>query len=351
VVWVSLLLLTACQSAGDVTPVSSSSTVHVVSTTLANVTTTTTQSGRPSTERFSIPVGDEGITYQLDGEPPSGPSSFVVLDDGSVVIADTMASNRGEPRLLHYDRTGEQIAIFDLAAEGVASIADVVSNGASLAILDIRIEMEEYRVLFLSLEGDVLSEVQIPDGFRFEDGLTGLAWDDSGVLLEFEFGASYARLGDDGTIEQDAMAVFDGLEIEITPGDGQQTDIRVGEETWTVERDTPLGGASFVGLSPDETLVLVVDEVDTSGAAFEVLRRVQRFSLTGELQSESLIDPGEQKVEIMRPLELAADGEVLYLASLDDRLEVTPEPFDTSTTLSAAASWRQRQEAKASVSQ
>lgn len=332
VVSVSLFALAACHASGTEPPTSTSSTEHVVSTTLADVTTTSMQSELPSTQRFSIPVGEDGVTYQLDGEPPSGPSSFVVLNDGSVVIADTMAANRGEPRLLHYDRTGEQVSIIELAAAEVASIADVVSDGTKLAILDVRIEREEYRVLFVSMDGDVLAEVDVPPGFRLKDGLTGLAWDDSGVLLEFELGARYARIVNNGAIEADVIPVFDELEVEAVEDDDRQTRIGVGKESWTVQRTTDLGGATLNGVSPDGTVVPVLDEVDTSGPAFEVLRRIQRYSLTGEALSESQIDRGKQRVDIMRPLELAADGEVLSLAALGDRLEVTPEPFSNSPT-------------------
>lgn len=333
-----VLALSACQATPTETTTSTTSTEPVGST-LSDVTTTVTQPGLPATERFIVPVGETGVIYQLDGQPPSGPSSFAVLDDGGVVIADTMAADRGKPRLLHYDRTGEQISIIDLAGLEVASIADVVSDGENLAVLDIRIELEKYRVLQVSIDGESLSEIEVPTGFRFEDGLTGLVWDDSGVLLEFELGARYARIGDDGSIEDRATPIFDGLEVEVVEGEGRETSVRIGDEAWTIERATDLGGATLVGVSPDQTVVLVVDEVDTTGPAFEVLRRVQRYSLSGELLSESLIYPGEQRVEIMRPLELSADGTVLYLASLDDRVEVTPEPFET-TRMPEAASFR-----------
>jgi hypothetical protein len=326
---VAALIAVSCQPADKTTV---STTTLAVSSTIAS-STTTIAGNRPqppsepqATESFSVPVGDDGVTYDIDGEPASGPSSFTVLDDGSVVIADTMAANRGEPRLLHFDRTGVPISTIDLVDAGAASIVDVVTDGTDLAILSVRVELQEYRVLTLSTDGAVIQDIPIPDGYHLEDGLTGLAWGDAGVLLEFEFGTSYALVGDDGMMTANAPLVLDGIEIMVEPGRGLQTSVRVGETLWVVERATDLGGASLVGLAPDHSIVITVDEVDTTGAAFQVRRRIQRYSAAGELLFEYVLDPGDQYVEIMRPLELGADGTVLYLASLPNRVTIELEP-------------------------
>jgi hypothetical protein len=266
-----------------------------------------------STLPFSVEVGTDGVTYDIDGSPPSGPSSFAVLGDGSVVIADTMAVDRGEPRLLHYDRTGERVAVVDLANEEVAAIVDVVTDGSELAILDVLVSINRYRVLTLNVAGDVESIIEIPQGFWFEDGLSGLAWDDSGILLEFEFGARYARVSDTGDIESPVVPVFDGISIELTPGSGRTTDVTTNRTSFSVERSTDLGGATLVGIAQDGSIVVVVDEVDVSGQAIAVTRRVQRFSAGGELVSESVINAADQFLDIQRPLELDATGNVLYL--------------------------------------
>lgn len=274
-----------------------------------------------STKTFFIPAGHEGVTFQPDGEPPSGPSSFAVLADGSVVIADTMAVNRGAPRLLHHDRSGVLLSVIDLLPVEAASVADVVTDGEDLALLDIYLPQNRYRVVFLGVDGSVRSVVEIPPGFHLEDGLTGLVWDDLGVLLEFEMGARYARLGDKGFFS-DARPLFGGRELEIAEVGSRSTAVRFGGSEWTVERSTDLGGVSLVGAAPDSTLVLLLDEVDTTGSAWQVIRTVRRYSASGELLSEEVLD-FHPYVEIARPIELGADGNPLYMAAFANGVEIT----------------------------
>jgi hypothetical protein len=263
------------------------------------------------------------VTYDLDGSPPSGPTSFAVLDDGSVVIADTMAAYRGEPRLLHFDRTGEPLAVLDLADEEVAAVVDVATDGSKLAILDVLVSMNRYRVMMLSVAGDVEAVVDVPQGFWFEDGLTGLTWDDSGVLLEFELGARHARLTESGAIESPVVPVFDGTSIELIPGSGRTTEVRAGPTSFSIERGTALGGVTLVGIAPDGSLVVVLDEVDLSGEATAVTRRLQRYSAGGEFEGEIVIDAADQFLEIQRPFELDATGQVLYLYAGSDGVTVS----------------------------
>jgi hypothetical protein len=245
-----------------------------------------------------------------------------VLSDGSVVVADTMAVSRGEPRLLHYDRSGELLAAIDLADDHVAAVVDVVTDGSKLAILDVLISMSRYSVLTLGVDGSVEAIVEIPSGFRFEDGLTGLAWDDKGVLLEFEFGARYARLAEGGTIEDSATPTFSGIIVELRPGSGRITEVVSSGASFAVERSTDLGGVTLIGVAPDGSVVVVVDEVDVTGPAIVVKRRVQRYSATGQLGAEYVLDAADQFVEVQRPLELDATGKVLQLQAWLDRVTI-----------------------------
>ena len=328
----ALLVVSACSNSASPTTTASSSTTGstMSSTTIVGTTngapttssTTTTVPADVATLPFSIEVGSDGVTYDLGGSPPSGPTSFAVLDDGSVVIADTMAVDRGEPRLLHYDRTGEPLAVLDLADEEVAAVVDVVTDGSNLAILDVLVSMNRYRVLTLSVTGDVEAVVEIPQGFWFEDGLTGLTWDDSGVLLEFELGARHARLAESGAIESPVVPVFDGTSIELIPGSGRMTEVTASLTSFSVDRGTDLGGVTLVGIAPDGSIVVVVDEVDLSGEAIAVTRRLQRYSADGEFERESVIDAADQFFDIQRPFELDATGQVLYLYAGSDRVTI-----------------------------
>ncbi len=323
-----IILLTGCaDDAATTTPPSAAtssttSATMVTSTTAATSTTTSVVAAMPSVTSFSIPVGESGVTFDVDGDPPSGPSSFAVRSEG-LVVADTLAANRGEPRLLFYDNSGELDRIVDLSDIEVAAIVDVVSNGSDLAVLDIDVSRNRYRLVRLSSAGEVESTVDIPAGFHLEDGLTGLLWDDVGVLLEIEFGAFFARIDGGGIVEPGAIPVFDGEEVSVAAAEGRSSLVTVGDLSWTVERATDLGSATLIGVA-GSNVAIVIDEVDTSGSAFSVLRRVQRYTREGVLLDEVELDAGEQYVEIMRSLELAPDGAVIYLLAQPTGLNVIP---------------------------
>jgi len=287
-------------------------------------TTTSSEGGgeRVATRPFSVPVGENGVTYDLAGSPPSGPSSFVVLDDGSVVIADTMAVKSGQPRLLRFDAQGVPMDPIMLADAEVASVVDVASDGRRLALLDVYVAQGRYRVLVLDPSGGVKEEREIPEGLRFEAGLSGLVWDDSGVLLEYEGGVAYARIGSPGEFEPTDAVVFGGTPISVKPGEGLTTSVEIGSEVFAVPRSTMLGGATLIGRAPDGTILLSLDEVEmTTDGAIKVTRRILRYSPTGELLGETPVDL-EQFVDVPRLLEMTADGQVAQLVTLPERVEL-----------------------------
>lgn len=314
-----VLAASACVDTGSTTSTLGDSTTVTSTTGTTTASSTTTQV--PSTESFSIPIGPDGVTYQVDGDPPSGPSSFVVLDDGSVVVADTMAATRGEPRLLVFEHTGRAMSVIDLAQHEVSAIVDVETDGEGLAILDVHADRGIYRLLQIGLGGQLISSLPIPEGSQFENGLTGLASDDTGVLLEFEFGHRYERLAPDGSASDQATLVINGREVEIVSDQSKVATVRVGDAQWTVTRRTDLGSVTLVGVASD-TIVVVVDEVDTSGAAFSVTRRVQRYTLSGNFVGEVEFDAGDQVVDIARPLELSASGDALLLWARPDSVDI-----------------------------
>jgi hypothetical protein len=308
------------------TAVPTSTVTSGVATTTSAVATTTSGGANggsgTATASFSVPVGENGVTYDLSGGLPGGPSSFAVLDDGSVVIADTMALRSGRPRLLRFDAVGDPLSPIVLTEQEVASIVDVASDGERLAVLDVYVAQGRYRVLVLNASGAVEKIYDVPQGFHLEDGLTGLVWDDSAVLLEIEWGARYGKVAADGAFEPTRAAVFDGVPITISPGNGLTTVVEAGPVSFDVVRTTELGGASLIGRAPDGSIVLALDEVglDDEGA-IEVIRTVQRYSPAGKLVAETTVGL-QQFVDISRTLELTADGRVAHLVTLADRVEI-----------------------------
>ncbi|MDJ0663102.1 MAG: hypothetical protein QNJ75_00995 [Acidimicrobiia bacterium] len=319
----------ACDSAGTTTStpaptvITSTSTAPTSTVPTTTVAPTTTRAPAPEPASFSIAVGETGVTYDLDGDPPGGPTSFTVMDDGSVVVADTIAVRRGEPRLLQFTATGEELPPFELAEYDVASIVDVVSLGNGLALLDVLIAMDRYRVLVLDEAGDVTQSIDVPAGLRFGAGLTGLTADDDGLLLEYEDGNRYVRVSDAGEVTSEANPFYRGSEVIVTPELDRKTQLNIGMDSYTVTRQTDLGGVRVLGVAPNGTTLIVIDEVDTSGAAIRVTQRVQRRSPDGDVMGEVVIDVANQFVDIARSLEVGPTGAVLYLQAAPDEVRVT----------------------------
>ena len=328
-IFLVVLVVGACDGSEAVTTTSSSTTTTTVGT-AAPTTTATSTTATPSTTAaptpdpvaFIVPVGEAGVSYDLDGDPPSGPTSFTVMDDGTVVIADTIAMRRGEPRLLRFSASGDQLPPFSLADYDVAAIVDVVSLGSELAVLDVFIAMDRYRVLVLDESGQVTLTIGVPAGLRFEAGLTGLVADDDGLMLEYEFGNRHVRVSESGEILTQENPSYRGSEVIVTPEPDRKTQLNVGMDSYKVTRQTDLGGVRVLGVAPNGTTFIVIDEVDMSEAAIRVTQRVQRRSPDGDVMSEVVLDVADQHVDIARPLEVGPTGHVLYLLSAPDHLQV-----------------------------
>ncbi len=306
-------------SSTSTAPTSTAPTSAAASTTAAP---TTTAAPIPEPSTFSITVGEDGVTYDVDGDPPSGPTSFTVTDDGTVVIADTIAMRRGEPRLLRFTASGERLPALELADYDVASIVDVVSLDSGLAILDVLVAMDRYRVLVLDQAGQVTQTIDVPAGLRFEAGLTGLVADDDGLMLEYEFGNRHVRVSASGEIQSEANPFYRGSEVIVTTEADRKTQLNVGMDSYKVTRETELGGVRVLGVAPNGTTLIVIDEVDTSQGAFRVTQRVQRRSPDGDVMGEVVLDVADQFVDVARPLEVGPTGVVRYLRAAPDHVAV-----------------------------
>ncbi len=310
-------------AAADLPPTSAPTTSTAITTSPASPAPTTTVTTAPPPEpvSFDIPVGMDGVTYDTTGSPATGPSSFAVLDDGSIVVADTIAVKRGEPRLLIFDAVGEPSSTIDLAQYEVDVVSDIATDGNAIALLDINLDILRYRVHVLAGDGELQSTYELPVGYRLEDGLTGLVWDDDGILLEFEFGARYARVGADGFAPVDGPS-YGGSTVAVTPREGRVTFVSIGMDEYFVTRDTDLGGVTVLGAAPNGTTVILISEVDVSGEAIAVSWRIQRRSTDGDVLAEARFDVGDQFIEIERAFELGSDGLVRYLLTREDRVSV-----------------------------
>ncbi|MCS7011104.1 MAG: hypothetical protein NZL98_07025, partial [Anaerolineales bacterium] len=106
---------------------------------------------------FTIPVGEEGVTYQGVGIPDmaiTGPNALAILPDGSFVIADLVGN-----RLLRYDSAGQLLRTIELETIGIINVSDLRASKTELVLLEISFEDSptRYRVNRLTFDGRLIA--------------------------------------------------------------------------------------------------------------------------------------------------------------------------------------------------
>lgn len=320
------VLVSACVQAPAATPGGGSDVGHVDVTdgqVVASSSTTLGQTPIPPPAEiatFSIPVGAKSITYDLDGEPASGPSSFAVANDGTVYVADTIAVRDGPARLLSFTATGDPLETIDLGHLQVASVVDIATDGTALAILDVDVKFQLYRVHRIHPDGELVETTVLPAGYRFEDGLSGLAWDDDGILLEFEGGAWYRRLGSDPAIDRLDVPSWNGTAVTVGASDGGSADVCVEAECFTVLRTSELGGVQLIGVDIHGGIHLLVTDVHI-GDTVEVTETIRTYQ-RGQLVGSSSFEVSDQFVDVPHAYEVTSSGQILHLRTERERVLV-----------------------------
>ncbi|HET7009197.1 MAG TPA: hypothetical protein VFI11_00355 [Anaerolineales bacterium] len=111
----------------------------------------------------------------------TGPNGIAVLPDGTFIVGDTF-----DNRLLRFDAAGVRLDDIDLASLGILNVSDIVAGPEELYLLEISFQVtpERYRVNRLTFDGQSIDHVDVPLGYRLEDGLVGLAQGEGQILLE-----------------------------------------------------------------------------------------------------------------------------------------------------------------------
>lgn len=131
-----------------------------------------------------------------------GAQAFTIAPDGSFWIADSadIRQNAEPPRLLHFNPRGEMLQEVHLEGQ-LVGLADVTADGDHVWALSIA--SLPPKVLRFTSEGIYIEGYDLPEGLRPENGLTGIALAEDGVLLvELEGGARLFRLvNEDGELD------------------------------------------------------------------------------------------------------------------------------------------------------
>ncbi len=271
---------------------------------------------------FSIPVGQDGVTYQGCGIPEAGcwgPTAFNVAPDGSFWIGDTQAN-----RLLHYSPVGERINTIDLTGSGNAISQIEVTAEHVLALGEYETRPA---VLRLNQDGELVSRYDLP----FQGFPTGFAVTDQGEIL-VELVAEdrpnrWERLVDaNGTL---APAPVPGylhggrvyqVEGASVPGQTRGQIIAAGVPV-AVTVEHSLGGLELLGVNADRSFYVRVDDMLPTQTV-QIDQTVRHYSADGRLLGEARVPIMEQFVPVGQGLAVGPDGAVYALLARPDRVEV-----------------------------
>jgi hypothetical protein len=279
---------------------------------------------------FTVGVGDQGIHYEGAGKPETlvwGPAALAIGPDGSFWIADTPGN-----RLLHYTAKGLKVGTIDLT-DMVVAASDLKITTSNILVLDTAAMSP--KVVRLALDGTLLASYAIPSDHDLGHGLSGIAVGDQGeILLERADGAFVSQLVDaSGKV---ALAPLDsyihhGRAYAARPADLNSSDkvrghITVGTTTIQVEVPHTLGGLRILGVNSDESLYVIVDELETA-KTLQVDETVRHYDVKGQLLGMSRIPIAEQYTYVAHALVVGPDSAVYAALTRADHVEIVRLKF------------------------
>lgn len=267
---------------------------------------------------FTIPVGEEGVTYQGVGTPNmeiTGPNALAILPDGNFVVADLI-----DNRLLRYSSTGHLLKTIDLYSIGIVNVSDLRATDTELIVLEIsfKVSPERYRVNRLSFDGKLVASYDIPEGFHLENGLTGISVDCEGeILLELEGGSKLYRLVNSQGNLSVANTISDYLchgksYRVINPGPGKTPNIIAGNIRLETQLTHGFGRLGLLGVLEDGSFYVTRDDVVTESVV-QVDQTVHYISADGIQLGLARVPIAETYYYVMRNLAISPDGYVYAL--------------------------------------
>ncbi len=262
---------------------------------------------------FEVPVGDGGVGYANVGREETqayGPSALAVTPEGDIWIADVVNN-----RLHRYSVAGDHIDGIDLTEYEVAVPADLAAGPYGLLLLDVYPATQRYRVVQLDIEGSFEAAYDLPKGLWLEDGLTGVTWSPQGhIWVELEYGNRTALLTIDGpvvTFEDSLGYPYPGG--AFSPGPDPFA-YQAGPHRVQLDSTAGLGGVTLIGVNPDGSFVLQMDEVTQGpGGTLEVAETLHLFNSDGRRLGGSVFPLSDQFVYVEHSLVLAPDGTICAL--------------------------------------
>jgi DNA-binding beta-propeller fold protein YncE len=279
---------------------------------------------------FIVPVGAGGVGYADLGQEEMlgwGPSAFAVDGAGHVWIVDQVNN-----RLLVFSEEGDALETIDLAAYEVASAFDLAAGPDGLLLLDMHVATDRYRLLELDEGGGLVAVHDLPPGIWLVDGLTGVAMGPDGQLwAELEFGTRVAEL--DVTGETVVFTLLEGYHYPAGvygPVAGDPFAYQAADVLVDVSTDHRLGGLTMVGVNPDGSFVLLLDEVTTDDTgAFQIDETVHLFDPDGRHLGSTSFPLADQFLEVAHAVVIGPDGNTYALLTRPDHVAVVRLPYSS----------------------
>ena len=193
--------------------------------------------------------------------------------------------------------TGEVTASIDLTEYEVAGPIDMSAGPDGLLVLDVHPATQRYRAAQLDPDGHFERAHDLPPGLRLQDGLTGVTWGPEGEIWdELEFGNRTATLNVDGpavTFEETLGYPYGGR--AFAPLLDEPFAYQAGSHQVALDSTAQLGGLSLLGVNPDRSFVLQMDEVsqDPDGT-LRAAETIHLFNRQGEHQGAVVFPLADQ---------------------------------------------------------
>jgi len=277
----------------------------------SSTTTTSTPPARTGT-LVSIPVGEGGIEYRGSGDEQeiTGPSLMAVDPGGGIQIHDPVGG-----RILSF-RDDARTSI-DLGDIDILAVTALAAGPDQLLLVEILFQPVRHRVHWVGYDGSLIDTVELPEGFRLEDGLSGVRSSSAGVVLELGGGAEFGIWDGDGFIRSDQL-VEDGHTVVARPP-GLEVDGRL----ITADLSSGLGGLRYLAGDTDGGFFVVREDVLAVDPAIDVLTTVESYLSEGTLQSAAVIPSlTEQHISSPPAVAVLPDGTPIALVALETEVRI-----------------------------
>ncbi|MBN2112709.1 MAG: hypothetical protein JW785_01120 [Acidimicrobiia bacterium] len=266
----------------------------------------------------SIPVGPDGVSYVLEPQP-WGPAALAVSPTGGFFVLDALG--QGVVRVEGVEMTRSSLADLGLYRLRDLALLDGdlwvlgVTGGPTEIVRAVQVSSRGEMELGIDFPADLHLDATVadlsagPNGELWVDGAWAAGGSQVAVLrtspprLELSWGYPYpnglwrGRPAPEGTVR----FVAGDVEVTLEAAHGNQI------------------GASLLGVNPDGSFVLVVDEVsqDSAGTLHTTIKAVW-FDPQGSQLAEATLPLAEQSVYVEHPAALGPDGYVYYLLTRPD---------------------------------